>query len=318
MVFKRSGHCIFSCDSKKCINDSTETFRDVICPYHLSHVFGLKVAIDKFETESSVHLVGPFLIVDDSFSFKPNTVVFPERGYIDQFMSITPENPDSYKFILNPRMEHYLNNLRTSTPTTYTLSEARYQLEIIRNLFFIESDKETKDLNFSTKTNLVEGTATSNKQLNAVLQTRFQQLNSVIQLEDYNEIFKKITVFSMNDNIQISLDKFTPFMSFMIFNCLIDEHKLPVADTNNSIGVTCFLNLVYVKGVGLVTTQDMLNPSHLVVSGNIKGNNTYYQLKVRSFPKQTVQNVNVYKRSLADNVRSSNVLNTQSDFCWTK
>lgn len=314
MVLKRGGYCIFSCGNKRCINDSTETFKDVICPHHLSQVFGLKIAIDKFETESYDHLVGPYLIVDESFSFKPHTVVFPERDYIDQFMNLTEqEQPDSYKYKLNPRMSHYLSTLQTDTE----INEARYQLEILRNLFFVVDNDAVTNYNFSSQINLAKQTESSHKLLKVELETRFQQLNSIVRIEDYNKSFEKITVFSMNENGKIPLKNFTPFMSFMIFNCVIDEHKLPVTD-KDAAGLMCFLNLVYVKGVGFVTTQEILHPSHLVVAGKTIGNNSYYQLKVRSYPKRVIQNTNVYKRSLADNIRSSNLLNSPSDFCFTK
>lgn len=319
MVHKRNGQCIFSCDNKKCINDSTETFKDVICPHHLSQVFGLKVAIDKYEKESTDYYVGPFLILDDSFSFEPNTVVFPDRDFVDQDIGIKEpaEVNNFYKYKMNPRMRDYLSSLQ-SNDFNLTSSEIRYQVEIIRNLFFVSDDKDGKNLfNFINAINLAKGTEDSNKSLIVELKTRFQQLQSTIQTEDYNNIFKNISVLDINNNDKTPLTNFTPFMRFMIFNCLLDDHKLPITGPN-AIGITCYLNLIYVKGIGLVTTQEILNPSHLVVSGSCTGNNNFYQLKVRPIHKRTVPKNNVYKRSLADNVRSSNVLNPQSDFCWKR
>lgn len=316
MVHKGHGQCIFSCDNKKCINDSTETFKEVICPHHLSQVFGLKVAIDKFEKESTDYYVGPFLILDDSFSFEPNTVVFPERQFVDQFMGMKDTPVDFYKFKINPRMQNYLNSL-VSNDFNLTNSENRYQMEIIRNLFLVSDSKDVNVVDFINLVNLAKATEDSNKSLNIQIKSRFQQLNSTIQTEDYNTIFKNISILDINNNEKTLLTHFSPFMGFMIFNCLLDDHKLPITSPN-AIGITCYLNLVYVKGVGLVTTQEILNPSHLVVSGSTTGNNSYYQLKVRPIPKRTVPKNNVYKRSLADNVRSSNVLNPQSDFCWKR
>lgn len=323
MVHKRHGQCIFSCENKRCVNESTETFKDIICPYHLSQVFGLKVDIKKFEKESTDFYVGPYLILDDSFCFEPNTVVFPEREFIDQHMCMNSTKDNFYTYKLNPRMHNYLNNLVTNT-FNCTLSERRYQIEIIRNLFFV------LDLNLLNTggheqygnrpvvdINLAAGTENSNKELKVEIETRFQQLNSIIQTEDYNENFKKIEILTVNKDQKIPLTTFNPFMRFMIFNCLTDEHKLPLTK-DDAVGIMCNLNLIYIQGIGFVTTQTILNPSNLIVLGITKGNNNYYQLKVRAVPKRTVPNTNVYKKSLADNVRSSNILNPQQDFCWTK
>lgn len=328
MVHKRHGQCIFSCDNKKCINESTETFKDIICPYHLSQVFGLKVAIEKFEKESTDFYVGPFLILDDSFSFEPNTVVFPERDFIDQHIGMkAATSPDFYQYKMNPRMRSYLDNLLTNT-FNLPLNEARYQTEIIRNLFFNVPAKQlaegTNDAGAvgvsiadSDKINLAKGTESSHKSLQIELDTRFQQLNSTILTEDYNAIFNEIEILSSTSDTTHPLNSFTPFMRFMIFNCLTDEHKLPVT-VNTAVGITCYLNLLYMPGIGFVTTQEILHPSHLAIGGVTKGNNSFYQLKVRPIPKRTVQNSSMYKRNLADNVRSSNVLNLQHEYCWTR
>lgn len=322
MVFKRQSQCIFSCENKKCVNESTETFKDIICPYHLSQVFGLKVHINKFEKESTDFYVGPYLIVEDSFSFEPNTVVFPERDFIDQHMTLGVPKDEFYTYKLNPRMHSYLDNLLTNV-FNCTPSETRYQIEIIRNLFFVKPSATLKDAsksdtkNFIEDINLAKGTESSNKELLRTINTRFQQLYSIIQTEDYNENFKNIEILNVNNNEKVTLTNFNPFMSFMIFNCLTDEHKLPVSK-DDAVGIMCNLNLIYVQGIGFVTTQTILNPSNLVVSGTTKGSNNYYQLKVRAVPKRTVPNTSMYKRNLADNVRSSNILNPQQDFCWTK
>lgn len=321
MVYKRHGKCILSCDNKKCINESTETFKDVICPYHLSQVFGLRVDVQKFEKESMDYYVGPFLTVDESFSFEPNTVVFPERDFVDQFINMSETTSDQfYKYKMNPRMGNYLQNLAANS-FNFSDSEVRYQIEVIRNLFFVydpnKKNENNVPKNISEQVNLAQDSENSNKELLRTLQSRFQGLNTTIQTEDYNKIFKDMSVLDVGANSTVSVTIFTPFMNFIIFNCLTDEHKLPVTEAD-AIGITCYLNLLYKSGVGFVTTQELLNPSHLVIGGITKGNNNYYQLKVRPITKRTVQNTTMYKSNLADNVRSSNILNPQQDFCWTK
>lgn len=320
MNHKKNGMCILSCDNKSCFNESTETFKNVICPYHLSQVFGLKVDIIHFGNESNDFYVGPLLIVDDCFSFEPNTVVFPERDFIDQFLSMSDAKDDTfYNYKMNPRMSSYLMNLQTNN-CKLDPSEVRYQIEIIRNLFFINKSSGEIPSNstfIQEEINLAKRTESSNRDLLITLQTRFQHLNSIIQTEDYNKIFENITVLNISNDNKLPITLFTPFMNFMIFNCLTDEHQTPVI-TQDAVGITCYLNLLYKQGVGFITTQGLMNPMHLVIGGVTKGNNNYYQFKVRPINKRTVQNVNMYKRNLADNVRSSNILNPPHDFCWSK
>lgn len=328
MVHKRNGKCILSCDNKSCFNESTETFKDIICPYHLSQVFGLKVEVFYFGNESTDFYVGPLLIVDESFSFEPNTVVFPERGFIDQYLTMADTKDEFfYSFKMNPRMASYLGNLQTNA-FNFDSSEIRYQIEIIRNLFFIDkpvknSAEDDSNSNSTGSTfivdeiNLAQGTEASNKDLLRAIKTRFQNLNTIIQTEDYNKIFEKITILDIGSDAQLPITAFTPFMNFMLFNCLTDEHKIPVIK-DDAVGITCYLNLLYKQGVGFVTTQGLMNPMHLVIGGVTKGNNNYYQLKIRPINKRTVQNVNMHKKNLADNVRSSNILNPHLDFCWSR
>lgn len=328
MIRKRNGKCILSCDNKSCHNESTETFKDIICPYHLSQVFGLKVQIFHFENESTDFYVGPLLVVDDCFSFEPNTVVFPERDFVDQFLNMEVTKEESfYNYKLNPRMSSYLTNLNTNA-FNKDASEIHYQLEVIRNLFYIANNVNKSDLDSSGSTskksdsllikeslNLAKGTETSNINLLRILKTRFEHLNTIIQTEDYNPIFTNMSIIDIGGNDEIPITIFTPFMNFMIFNCLTDEHKIPVIK-KDALGLFCYLNLLYKPGVGFITVQKLLSPMPLVIGGITKGNNNYYQLKIRPINKRSAQNVNMYKKNLADNVKYSNILNPRLDFCW--
>lgn len=312
MVIRKTGKCILSCNSKSCINDSTETFREVICPYHLSRIFGLKVRIEPLDKESAEYYIGPYLALDNAFSFEANTVVFPEREFIDTFIGLKDPQPEFYNFKMNPRMATYLNEL-TSLDVKLSKSEIRYQLEIIRNLFFTHNNTTEKT---DGKITLVDETEKSNKDLFVEIETRFSELNSIIATEDYHKLFAKMNIMSTSDNALIPLTVFTNFMNFMLFNCLTDEHKLPTTP-DGGVGLTCYGNLLYKKGVGFVTIHELIHPAFLVISGLTTGINNYYQLKVRAINKRPMQNnAAVYKTNLADNIRSSNILNLQSEYCW--
>ena len=320
MVLKHSGKCIFSCNSKTCVNDSTETFREVICPYHLSSVFGLKVQIQPMDKESVEYYIGPFLIIDNSFSFEPNTVVFPERNFIDQHLSLTDTTQDYFNYKMNPRMATYLQNLLALEK--HTPVEARYQMEVIRNLFFPKRDSDDvqapKTEERKQYITLMKNSEESNKNLLREIQTRFKELNAIIDTEDYNKLFQKIKVFCTSSDKIIEIKNFTNFMKFMIFNCLTDEHQLPNVP-NTGVGITCYANLVYKKGIGLITVHELIHPMPLVISGETVGTNNFYQLKIRAINKRTVQdNRSIHKSNLADNLRPSNILNLPTEYCWRK
>lgn len=316
MVLNKSQKCIFSCDNRSCINNSPETFKNIICPFHLSQVFGLKIKFHVFEDESKSTYFGPFLIVDDKLSFDEKTVLFPTRDFIDQHLCSKPATPDFFNYKLNPRMHAYLNNL-ISNRGKLSESESRYQLEIIRNLFFVQTGNppDTTD----AAINLFKNTEASNKSLQVAVSQRIHEMNQIIDTEDYVTVFKNIEILSVTDDTKIKIDTtFTPFMRFMLFNCLTDEHKLPQQTEDSGIGITTYANIFYKAGYGFVTTTKICNPTYLCAFGTTKGTNDFYQLKTRVFNNRTVQNSSIHMKDLPDNLRPSNILNTDRNFCWSQ
>lgn len=317
MVLNKSQRCIFSCDNRSCVNNSPETFKNIICPFHLSQVFGLKIKFHVFEDESKCTYFGPFLIVDDKLSFDENTVLFPTRDLIDQHLGASAPTENFFNYKLNPRMHAYLNNL-ISNRGKVSEGESRYQLEIIRNLFIVQtgapsvSQKET-----GVEINLFKHTEASHKSLHVTVSNRIHEMNKIIDTEDYVTVFKNIEIMTVTSDEMIAIDTFTPFMRFILFNCLTDEHKLP-QQKQDGVGITTYANLFYKEGYGFVTTTKICNPSYLCVFGTTKGTNSFYQLKTRVFNNRTVQNTSVHMKDLPDNLRPSNILNTERNFCWNR
>lgn len=323
MVLNKSQNCIFSCDNRHCVNNSPETFKNIICPFHLSQVFGLKIKFHIFEAESRCTYFGPFLILDDKLSFDENTIVFPTRDFIDQHLAATPTSKDFFNYKLNPRIYAYLNNLLTHRGKL-SESESRYQLEIIRNLFFVKPGQTSSGSKEATATttnveeniNLFQQTEASNQSLLVNVSKRIYEMNKIIGTEDYATVFEQIKIMSVSNDDMIGIDTFTPFMKFILLNCLTDEHKLP--QQKDGIGITTYANLFYKDGYGFVTTTKICNPTYLCVFGTTTGTNNFYQLKTRVFNNRTVQNISVHMKDLPDNLRPSNILNTERNFCWNR
>lgn len=323
MVLNNSQKCIFSCDNRSCVNNSPETFKNIICPFHLSQVFGLKIKFHVFEDESKSTYFGPFLIVDDKLSFDEKTIIFPTRDLIDQHLGSKAITPDFFNYKINPRLHSYLNNL-ISNQAKLSESESRYQLEIIRNLFVIkpaEAPPATPSQKITSKIeqdiNLFKDTEASQKTLNVKVSQRIHEMNKIIVTEDYETVFDKIQIMTVTSDTALELNTFTPFMRFILFNCLTDEHKLP-QQTTDGIGITTYANLFYKEGYGFVTTTKICNPSYLCVFGTTTGTNNFYQLKTRVFNNRTVQNTSVHIKDLPDNLRPSNILNIERNFCWNR
>lgn len=293
--------CIFSCSGKDCKNDSTETFKKIICPKHLSQVFGLKVNVTTFCSPYEMTLVGPYLIVDDYLQFNAKTVIFPERDYIDQKFLVSTSNTDYYDFILNPRMEEYINNL-IQNKTNMSKHEIRYQLEIIRNLF--SSDGNIK---------LAKESEPSHQQMHTTVSTRIHEMNQIIKKDINEDLIKKLQYLSTNNEQFKSVCDLTPFMQFILFNCLFDNHKLP--QSNTGIGLTLYANLVYKPTIGFITTTTITHPSHLVLCGSVTGDNAYYQSKITKRYNEYKTPKNIDMKDLADNRRISNVISTNSLIC---
>lgn len=310
MVLNKSHKCIFSCDNRSCINNSPETFKNIICPFHLSHIFGVKIKFHVFEDESKTIYIGPFLIVDDKLSFDEKTVVFPTRELIDMYIgSKKSTNQDFFSYKLNPRLHAYLNDL-ISNRGKLSESEARYQVEIIRNLFIEKSGSSVNDID------LLKSTETSNINLLVTVKKRINEMETIIDTEDYVSVFDQINILSVTDDTSLNLTEFSPFIRFILFNILTDEHKLPHQTTG--IGITAYANLFYKKGYGFVTATKISNPSYLCVFGKTQGNNNFYQLKTRVFNNRTVPNSSIQIKDLPDNLRPSNILNTGRNFCWDR
>lgn len=316
-------NCIFACEGVKCSNmsDNLFSFKNIICNYHLKTIFGLKIWIFRSETETQTGLSGPFFIPDEHFSFKPFTVLFPERDFLDSLL-MPENNSDSnanYMYELNPRIKTYLTNLSMQKLNFRDKKTYRYHYELIRNL----SIKDCNNLN------LIDQQDTSHTDLKTHIQDRISALNHWIKNEPYYKLFDKLSVLSISDpadnlkgssGVQLEtvgqsndLTKFSPFYGFLFYNCLFDKNYMPLPDATAS-PLVCYGNLTYKQGIGIVAINHIVNPIPLVLTGRVTNAAGYYQMKTHLEPKQVVSNV-VNTMSYPDNFRTLNIISSNEKYC---
>lgn len=294
-------NCIFSCNEVKCSSENLYSFQNIICISHLKEIFGLKIFAFKSETETATEQCGPFLTPDDHYSFAPNTVIIPEKGFLDSHLIPNEMTNFNYKFALNPRLQTYYRNLQMQRCYFKDLKTYKYHYELIRNLFETKNDQIKLSSNFDN----------SNIELKKHLQDRISKMNHWITNEPYYNNFKNMKLRKFSDAEEVALSSFSPFIGFILYNTIFDKYFLP---HTTQAPLMCYANLSYIQGVGLVAVQEIKNNVPLVVIGEMKSNTAYLQHKTHIEPKQVVTNHMTYKM-FPDMNRNLNVLSTNDRYC---
>lgn len=293
-------NCIFACDGVECSNETTYSFKNIICNLHLKEVFGLKQWVFTSETESGTEYCGPFLIPDRHSSFKPNTVVLPTKAFLDHLL--LPQkllNADLYPYELNPRMKTYLNHLQMNrmkfkSPKTY-----RYHTELIRNL-----PEEGK-------VDLINQHDLAHADLKNYVRTRISGVTHKIESEPYYSNFDTMSVVPLNDpTVPRTLDQFSAFTAFLLYNCMFDKVYLPVGGAP----LMCYPNLAYVANVGFVAIDDIKNNVPLTLLGDMRSTVAYFQQKTHVEPNQIVTS-HFNKQNFPDTMRNVNVISSNERYC---
>lgn len=292
-------NCIFSCNEVKCSSENLYSFQNIICSSHLKEIFGLKLFAFKFETETATEQCGPFLTPEDHYSFPANTVIFPEKAFLDSYLMPEKVCNPNFNYTLNSKLQTYYKNLQMQRCYFKDLKTYKYHYELIRNLFETDYDKIT----------LSNDADTSNIELKTHIQDRISKMNHWIKNEPYYENFKNMTIKSSDTN-DITLQTLSPFIGFILYNMLFDKGIL----LPSTAPLMCYANVTYVNGIGLVTVQQIKNNLPLVVIGNIKNTFPYMQHKTHIEPKQVVLN-RVSHKMFPDTNRNLNVLSTNDRYC---
>ncbi|GFT94560.1 hypothetical protein NPIL_460591 [Nephila pilipes] len=117
-----------------------------------------------------------------------------------------------------------------------------------------------------------------------------------------------------DDNI-FRLNTFSPFMGFMLYNCLFDKHMMPVQQQGDKrTPLTLYGNLTYIPKIGIVAINEINHNNPLVCLGESIGSLAYYQMKTSVEPKRIIPNV-LKPSDYPDNIRNLNVLSTNERYC---
>lgn len=303
-----SSVCLFNCPDLKCPTKNVFSFTNVICINHLKKIFGLNLWLFRSETAMETSLAGPFLIVDQDLEFETNTVVFPERDYLDSYLFPRVDQMEYNNYKLNPRLKHYLDLINSRNLGFKNADTYKVHLELIRNLSLPKIAHDTINIAGNDDD-------TTHGMLKGEIAAKLNVLTNWVTNEPYYKVFDKLTVIDEPDGPEIPITKFSTFYAFMLFNCIYDRHEFQTPKFVTPI--TCYANLKYVKGIGFVTVQNIPNPLPLTVIGRSKSSISYYNVKTKSIPN-VVTARNVDSRDFPDNNRIQNVIGDNQNYCRIK
>lgn len=270
-------NCIFASDRVKCPCPPKWPLAPFICEQHLKGVYGLELWYQRFEEQLTTKVVGPFLIPTQKVYFPKNTVVFPDREFVDHtFLPDEAEmQADKFNFSMNPQIVKYYYMLAAptqnkSTPESVVFNN-RYQYEVIRNL-----SQDAKDVDLGTSNNpeqFINFKNTLQKNLSSVEHT-------IDNMPIYKSQFGKVEILESDNQAPVLLERFKTSRAYKFFlsHCMFDQHVTPTAAAGNISYVP--FNVVYKRGIGFVTTEDIGNPFPLVVAGIETGSMVWLMNKV--------------------------------------
>lgn len=283
-------YCVF-CYKTKSTPPTNWPLAMMICPQHLRKPFGLEVQYYKQETETEQQIVGPFLRVAENVFFKKNTVVFPCREYVEK--RFRPEKAayqvDEYDYHMNPEIEVWFRAIseKAASGAENDLLNGRYSYEVLRNFsspyqtLALSDPDSSRFINFYA---ILQQSLSRAEQKIALLPVSKQFEEVELKTRDKADASGKVTT-KLSD-----IKDMSESYKVLLVHCMLGEHETNVRGVGLEISRVPF-NMVYRPGIGVVTTEDMGHPHHLVLSGKETGKQIWYMNKVSTVKK------NVHTRS---------------------
>lgn len=272
--------CIFNIQSTSCSGPKRLQITHLICSKHLKRFLGLELTHHKCETETNYQYVGGFLRPVEGHIIKENTIIIPEQKMFDAFY----HNKKNGGLITdrNYTMNQYLENfIRLSANEKGTSNADLFAIETIRNL---SNDTKFTNIHASETRNAASSNAL------ALINSKSIITETKIENEEIWGYIQNIVMLNKNNKDHIPMKEITPRLAYLLSKCEYSFHlgSNPIDPIHH--------NAIYLKGVGLVSTED-INPPHTIrIFGCDSETDAYLDEYVNSVPK-TIINKRV---SLAD------------------
>lgn len=280
MINNKTNNCIFGTDATKCSGYSAESFKYIICSKHLEEIYGLEVVPFHKSNETYRQTIGPFLQPAYKTSFKPYTVIIPDKDFFDKTFDTYEKVSDDYKYNISNALSKHIQYMVTDSRNTSDTNSRRLHYELIRHMSVSD---------FSSISVKVP-----NSQMLTKLKDQLSRLRNIVDDKIYSNIYDKIgfldTDSTTNHMNRVDYkDKFSAFHEFFITNVLHSFHECDATDPN-MYAATIPPNLMYKKGIGFVALTEISNGDYLVLLSHETGTSHLYNSKVyeEQFPTKEI------------------------------
>lgn len=270
-------NCIFGTDATKCSTYSAESFKYIICSKHLEEIYGLEVVPFHKSNEMYRQTIGPFLQPAYKTSFKPNTVIIPDRQFFDKSFDTFAKTLEDYRYVISNALLMHIQNMVNESKHSSDPNSRRLHYELIRHMS--EPDP----------TKITEIKVNNNDMLKA-LKDRLHRLRNIVDDPIYKRIYENIglldsSVLNEQKNASAAADlklleeNLSAFYQFFITNVLHSFHESQATDPV-MYAATIPPNMIYKKGVGFVALTEISNGDYLVLLSQETGTSHLYNSKV--------------------------------------
>lgn len=276
IVNNKLNNCIFGTDASKCSTYITESFKYIICDKHLEEIYGLEVVPHYKTNEMYRQTFGPFLQPAYKTSFKPNTVIIPDRQFFDKSFDTLAKTVDDYRYVISNALQMYIQNMVNDSKNSSDPNSRRLHYELIRHMSEPDPTKITQ-----IKVN--------NNDMLKALKDRLHRLRNIVDDPIYKKIYENIALLDSSiltdktkensANSTVSEENFSAFYEFFMSNVL---HTFCEIQATNPVmyAFTIPPNITYKKGVGFVALTEISNGDYLVLLSQETGTSHLYSRKV--------------------------------------
>lgn len=260
--------CIFKSKNSRCKSSARKDLPLLICEHHLRQYLGLEVGYVKLDGDKLVGMVGGFLKPVVGKMITRSTVVIPSKIFFDIKARPGEMMDDKYKTI-----DGHLN-LNPSIATTVQLYatkilekvEERQIIEMFRNFIGIENvdPGPTQTDEFPT--------------LQASVESLKVRSNVHIRNQPVAKAMAYDGLYVGDELVQTARLNISTNFQYMLSNMLFSEMRINV--DGNYFTDYLHPNVHFVKDVGLVATEDIMDPNFLILDGRTSGSLIYYQSHV--------------------------------------
>lgn len=278
----KTNNCIFGTDATKCSGYRAESFKYIICDKHLEEIYGLEVVPFHKSNETYRQTIGPFLQPAYKTSFKPQTVIIPDKEFFDKTFDTYEKVSEDYKYNISNALTKHIQYMVTDSKNLSDTNSRRLHYELIRHMSVVDLST------ISVKV--------PNNHMLTKLKDQLSRLRNIVDDKIYSNLYERIGLLDINSftteiKEKNNNDRYSAFYEFFMTNILHSFHECN-ATHPTMYSATISPNLIYKKGVGFVALTEISNGDYFVLLSHETGTSHLYNSKVyeEQFPTREIGN----------------------------